>query len=140
MPPSSAVVTNGTTLRVGDGGSPEIFTAVAEVVDIAQPGAEAGEVDVTHLLSSAKEFKGGLRDFGSGTITINSIPGNALQNQLEDDNATGVIRNYRIVLPDTVNGVSFAAFVKSFKRTQIAIDAPLRAEVVLRATGAVTRL
>ena len=109
-------------------------------MDISQPGAEVTEVEVTHLTSTAKEFKAGLRDFGEGTLTINVIDGNALQEQLEDDAAAGTIRNYRIVYPNGVDGVAFAAFVKGFKRAQIAIDQPLKAEVTLRATGAVTRL
>lgn len=137
---SSGIVTNGITVRVGDGGSPEVFTIVAEVVDIDQPSAQAGEVEFTHLTSVAKEFKAGLRDFGTANITINVVVGNALQQQLEDDGATGTIRNYRVVYPDAVNGIAFASFVKGYKRSQIGIDQPLRAVVTLRATGAVTRL
>lgn len=140
MPLSSGIVTNGTTLRVGDGGSPETFTAVAEVVDIEQPAAEAAEVRFTHLTSAAQEFKPGLRDFGVGNLTINVVQGNALQQQLEDDVANGTTRNYRIVYPDAVNGVFGAAFVKSFKRSKIGIDSPLQAVVALRATGAWARL
>jgi hypothetical protein len=140
MAGSAAIITNGTTLRVGNGATPEVFTAVAEVVDVDQPSAQAAEVDVTHLLSPAKEFKAGLRDFGSANLTINIVLGNTQQQQLEDDGATGVTRNYRIVYPDAVNGVQFAAFVKGFKREQAKIDLPLRAVVTLRATGAVTRL
>src|SRR5436189_3807579 len=105
---SNAVIANGTTLRVGDGGSPETFTSVAEVVDAEQPSAVAGEIDVTHLLSAAKEFKAGLRDFGTANVTFNVNIGNPLQQQIEDDAATGVIRNYRIVYPDAVNGIAFS--------------------------------
>jgi hypothetical protein len=140
---SDAIVTNGTTLQVGDGASPtEAFAAIAEVVDIDPPGAEAEEVEVTHLLSEAKEFKGGLADFGEGTFTINLIPGDTSQEQLEDDTLASPVptRNYRIMFPDGTNGRAFAGFVKMFKIQQIAVDAALRAQVTLRATGPVTRV
>ena len=140
MPASQAVVTNGTVLKVGNGASPEVFTAVAEVVDINSPSAAAGEIEVTHLLSAAKEFKGGLRDFGTAEVTINLLPGNAGQEQIEDDAATGAVRNYQIVNADGVTGRAFAAFVKAFKLAPIAIDKPLQATITFRATGEVTRL
>jgi|SRR6267378_1301599 len=137
---SAGVVTNGTTLRVGNGASPEVFTAVAEMTDINQPSAVAGEIEFTHLLSTAKEFKPGLSDFGSSDITFNVVVGNSLQQQLESDVAAGTIRNYRIIYADTVNGVGGAAFVKAFKRLPIAIDKPLQAVATLRATGAWVRV
>lgn len=142
MPLSEAVITNGTTVQVGDGAVPEVFTPIAEVVDIDPPSGEAAEVEVTHLTSDAKEFRGGLRDFGSGTMTVNLIDDDASQQQLEDDLATGEIRNYRIVPPAASTAVprAFAAFVKAFKLAQIAIDQPYRAVITLRASGPVTRV
>src|SRR5439155_8274016 len=137
---SSAIVTTGTVIKRGNGASPEVFTAIAEVVDIDPPSAVAGEIDVSHLASVAKEFRAGLRDFGSGTLTVNLIPGNAQQEGMEDDGATGVIRNFQIINSDGITGRAFAAFVKAFKVDPIAIDGVLRAKITLRASGAVTRI
>jgi hypothetical protein len=138
---SDAIITNGCTLQVGDGATPtEAFTAIAEIVTIEPPAGEAAEVEVTHLESTAKEFKAGLADFGSGTATMNLIPGSLKQEQLEDDAVAGTVRNYRIMFPDATNGRAFAAFVSSFKLDSIGNDAPLRATATLRATGPVTRV
>ena len=140
---SDGIVSNGTTLQVGDGATPtEAFAPISEVVDIDPPGGEAEEVEFTHLLSEAKEFKGGLPDYGEGTFTINLIPGNTSQEQLEDDALAKPVptRNYRIVFPNGTDGRAFAGFVKMFKIQPIAIDQPIRAQVTLRASGPVTRI
>lgn len=72
----------GSTYKVGDGASPEVFTAVAEVTSI-QPGAMSTEaIDATHLTSANahKEKIPGIKDTGVFTITGNYLPGNATQN------------------------------------------------------------
>jgi hypothetical protein len=138
---SDAIVTNGSTLQVGDGATPtEAFAAIAEIVTMEPPAGEASEVEVTHLTSPAKEFRAGLADYGSGTATLNLIPGDSSQEQLEDDAADGTVRNYRIMFPDGTNGRAFAAFISSFKLDSIGADAPLRATATFRATGPVTRV
>lgn len=44
--------------------SPNAYDTIGQVVSISGPDGNVPEVDVTHLLSTGKEFVGGLPDFG----------------------------------------------------------------------------
>ena len=42
----------GTTFSVGDGASPEVFTAIGEIVNASGPNISAEQIEVTTLDSS----------------------------------------------------------------------------------------
>ena len=46
----------GCTISYGDGASPQVMTAIGQVISINGPTGTTGEIDVTNLSSSAKEF------------------------------------------------------------------------------------
>jgi hypothetical protein len=133
----NAVLTQGTILQRGDGGSPEVFTTITDVISIAGPDASKSEIEVTDLASTAKEFKGGLPDFGRTTVELNYVPGNAVHAALRADfiSAASPVRNYRELF---VNGKrwDFAAYVASFPGN-VQPDSVVKASVVLRHTGPV---
>lgn len=136
---SSAVQTQGTVFKVGDGGSPEIFNAVAEVVDFDGPGGTAAEIDVTNLGSTAKEYILGLKDEGDFSLTVNFIPGDAQQTRLFTLRDTRASANFKLVLYDGASTTfSFAGYVKQFSITGKADDKVV-GKIALRITGAVTR-
>jgi hypothetical protein len=63
--------TNGAVLYYGDGADPEVFTALAGLVEVATPfGASRPAIDTTESPSVARTFRGGRPDFGSLTCTI----------------------------------------------------------------------
>lgn len=66
----------GTTLGKGDAASPEVFTAVAQVVDIAGPSMSADTIDITNHSSTNgyREFIQGLKDGGEVTMTVQYDP------------------------------------------------------------------
>lgn len=66
----------GTTLSKGDGASPEVFTAVAQVIDISGPGMKADTIDITNHSSASgyREFIQGLKDAGEIKMTIQYDP------------------------------------------------------------------
>ena len=68
----------GTRLQMGDGGGPEVFTDVAEVVEVNPPGLTSDTIDVTHHLSplAFREFIASLSSAGTISITVNYIPSN----------------------------------------------------------------
>src|ERR1041385_3321323 len=100
MAASQAIIANGTTFLRGDGGSPEVFTAVPEVSKIEPGSPTSNDVDVSHLTSSAQELRTGLQRFGAMSVTFNLIQGNAVQEAIEDEAGTNVPRNYKLVHPD----------------------------------------
>ncbi len=117
---SSAFWAYGSTLQLGDGATPEVFTSIAEIVELTPPQMSRDEIDVTSHSSSDgyREFIGGLRDGGEVPFKANWLPSNATH-----DGTTGVLaqfnsnsnKNWKIVLPnDTGIDIRFVGFVKEF--------------------------
>jgi len=136
----NAVLTQGTLLKRGDGGSPEVFTTVPDVTALSGPDATKSEIEVTDLSSTAKEFKGGLADFGRLTVDLNYIPGNAVHSAMRNDfiSAASPVRNWQILF---VNGKqwNFAGYVASFPgNTQP--DSVQKSSMTIRLSGQVVEV
>jgi predicted secreted protein len=106
----------GTELRRGDGGGPEVFTAIAESTNISGPGISREAYDVTtHQSPDAwREFIGGLKDGGEVTVDINYDPDvhDTLVADFEDPDP----RNYQLAWPTTPETVwSFPAILTGFE-------------------------
>jgi hypothetical protein len=76
---TGAMIGHGSQFMIGDGGAPEVFTAVAEVKTITGPALVRDTPDATHMASPEKwrEYIAGLRDAGEVSMTVNCIPGSA---------------------------------------------------------------
>ena len=138
---TNAVTGLGTTLQKGDGATPEVFTTVSEVHGINGPTQDADVIEVTSLASpnGTKEFIAGLKNAGTVTFDINFNPTSATHAALFADQKSGIVRNWKIVLPSSVSAMtfSFAAFVKSFT-ADIQAASHLKANLTLHISGAVT--
>lgn len=130
----------GTLLKKGDGGSPESFTAIAEVSNIGGPNLSLDPIDVTHHSSTAgwKEFVGGLLDGGEVSFEINYDPVGATHDAstgLIADMVARTMRNFQLVFPDTGNTTwSFAALVTAFEPSE-PVDDKLAASITLKLSG-----
>ncbi len=134
---SNAIPTQGIVIARGDGGSPEVFTLIAEISDFDGPGGERPDIDISSLDSTAREFLPGLKDGGDFTFTANMLPVDAQHVGLRDVDLaeTTTARNFRITLTDTgATTISFAAFVKQY-RPSGGVDDKLIANVTMRVTG-----
>ena len=111
---------------------------VAGVVGISGIGSgSATEHNVTTLASSAKEYKPGLRDFGSVTLDLIRNQDDAGQVALFDALAAQTVATVIITLPSsTANVATFTGFVQSLS-TDIAADGVVMGKCVIRITGAV---
>lgn len=100
MPPTGAVPGILATLKVGDGASPESFTAISEITNLAGPEISADEIEVTNLDSpnAFKEYISGPKEGGNVTGTMNWNK-TAKQVQVRDDVASGMKRNYELTWP-----------------------------------------
>jgi predicted secreted protein len=137
---TSAVAGVGTVLAEGDGASPEVFTAVAEVLTISGPELSTEEIDVTSLDSSGgfKETIAGLRDAGSVSFDVNWIKGDAQQLSIRDKIASGAAGNYKITWSDSPATVAdFAAIVTGFSMNTEP-NSQIQASITLKITGQVT--
>lgn len=136
MPPSLAIIANGTTFLRGDGGSPEVFTAVPEVSKI-EPGApSSNDIDISHLTSTAQELRSGIQRFGAMSVTWNLVQGNAIQNAIEDEaGLTQTPRNYRISHPDNINGRTYSLICKTCAPTGFVVDGKIEMVATFAVSG-----
>lgn len=99
---TAAAIGHGSKFSHGDGGSPEVFTDFAEVVNITPANFVRDVVDATHMASPEKwrEFIGGLRDPGECSVTMNFIPGGPGQDAVFAAFTADVVGSYRITFPN----------------------------------------
>ena len=138
---TSATASYGTLLKIGDGGTPESFTTVAEVTDIKPPKISAKMEDATsHDSSGWEESIPTLLSGGEIEVKVNWLPTDSTQNE-----TTGLMyaltnrarKNWQVVLPSTAKTFAFAAFVQDFEG-DTPLDGKLGATFTLKVTGAVT--
>jgi hypothetical protein len=134
--PSQAVIANGCKFLRGDGGTPEVFTEVAETFDVGTGAASAPDIDVSHLGSVAREKRGGLPDFGSATVQMNYVQGNAQQEAMEAEAGKNVVRNYKTLLPDGIHGWVTVLILKSMSTTGFVVDGKLVRTATFAVSGA----
>lgn len=134
---SEALAAKGTLLKVGNAASPEVFTTLAEVVNISGPGLKAEALDVTHMSSTDgfREFVGGLIDGGEISLEVNFLPSNATHTGLSTDMYNRTLRNFKLTWPlsPAVNW-SFSAIVTGYE-PGAPVDGKLSANITLKLSG-----
>jgi len=135
---TSAFWAYGSQLQLGDGASPEVFSAIAEITELSGPKMERDAIEVTNHQSADgyKEFIAGMRDGGEVTIKANWLPNNATQDETTGLNSKfnlNTTQNWKIILPSSIATISFAGFLTAFEP-----DTPLTEQGVLDCTIKVT--
>jgi len=137
---SSAISSFATYLKLGDGGTPEAFTTIAEVMDISGPELSADTEEVTSHSSTDgwKEKIITLLDGGDVTFELNFIPTGATHSYaagLLKDLANRTRRNFQHVFPNVgATTWSFSAYVTKFP-VRAPVNGVLRVPVTLTLTG-----
>lgn len=132
-----ATHSKGTKLYIGDGASPEVFSAVKAAQAIPDLGQEKPDVDITNLDSLAREYMNGL---GVGddleiefiwdkTDTTGQV---AMRTAYTND----TLRNFRVDFPDGTRA-SFAANVKRWG-LGAAVDDAVRMRATLKISNDIT--
>lgn len=133
---ATPILCQTTTMTFDDGSSaPVTVNGITSITGIGS--GSATEIDVTTLASTAKEYRQGLRDFGS--IEVNMIRNQDDLGQVEMFNAMGLqaVRTVIITLPtSTANVATFEGFVQSIT-TDINADGVVTGKATIRITGAV---
>jgi hypothetical protein len=132
---TNAVLGAGTQLKLSDDASPEVFTLIAEVLNMGAVGATAPEVDVTNLDSTSKEYIGGLPDGESVEFELNFLDTNVQHEDLRD--SVGDTRHFQLVFSDT-SEADFLMVVLGFSRSPTTPEEQLKATVTGRITGDIT--
>ena len=131
----------GIDLQMGDGGDPENFTSLAEVLDVNGPGMTADTVEVTPHDPSGnkwKKFLKALRDGGEVTFDINFEP-----TESTHDETTGLLaeldsddlRNFKLIFPDGSSTTwDFSGYVTNFNPNGPVQEA-LTASITIKLSG-----
>lgn len=115
-----AVPSLGTKVFLGNGASPESFTAIAEVKDMSI-GGKTNMLDSTHLADLFKGVKPGLQEIAAPKLTCNFLVNDATQSLTQGLMlvwANKSLRNFQIQWTDGLGGVAatwqFAAYVSGW--------------------------
>jgi hypothetical protein len=125
------------TYTTGGTATPKIFTGACEIKTFNGFDGQASEIDVTTICSEAKEFRPGLQDFGAFNFSMNYVPTDAAQVEMQDAKAAGVPVWFVLTLPQDLGQWVFLAFVRQMSLAG-GVDTVLSSDVVLRITGAPT--
>src|SRR5262245_18160392 len=138
---SNAQIANLWHFQRGDGATPtEAFTEVPETFEVIPGAAEAPDIDVTHLLSTSREFRPGLQSFATFTVNMNYVPNSTVQKAMEDEIPTTTPRNYRIMDPGTTFGFLYSLTIATFNRTGFTVDGKIICAVTFKQSGKPTRV
>jgi hypothetical protein len=137
---SDAIIGTGILLKAGDGATPEVFVAVAEIVSLKPPQLSRNEIDVsTHNAASDAKILGMLRK-GQVTGTLNWIPTDATHS----DQAGGIMadilgnvkRNWRITYPPSgLPHWTMPGRVQLVDPQDVSVDAALQVAFALTIDG-----
>jgi len=138
---TNAQAAYGTLLKMGDGGSPENFSTVAEITDLSLPKFSLSTDDATnHDGTGWDESVATILSGGEPSFKADWITSSASQNE-----TTGVLaamlnrtkKNWKIVLPNAAKTFSFAAYVTKFEPSAN-VKNKLDVSFSLKITGPVT--
>jgi hypothetical protein len=128
--------TTGGTLTAANGTlTPVALSNIAEVKTFSGFDGQASEIDVTHLQSTAKEFRLGLVDEGGFSFEMNQINTDAGQTALRASRDAGTIKQYVLTFPNAETA-TFSAFAKGVP-TAGGVDGIVTSSVSLRISGSV---
>jgi len=120
----------GTLLKVGDGASPEVFTAIAELSDIDGIGWAASVIETTSHDSGRQTFVAGLEESDSFSFSGNYDPTDAQQTAIIAAIKARSVTNIQIVVPSaTPVTIDTAGFF-----TEMKIGLPVNDKATLTGT------
>ena len=134
---SGAIWAKGTQFKRGNAATPEVFTAIAEIVTLSGPPLARDMEDVTNHDSTAgwEEALPTVLRSGSISLELNYQPAIATHAQLVDDLESGTAHNYQLIFSDVgLTTWTLRCFMES-----VSIEAPaagkLACTVTLKITG-----
>ena len=149
MMASNAWWAYGSDFKIGDDGTTEVFTTVAEVLDISGPNMSRDTIDVSNQDSTGgwREYIAGFRDAGEISLSANWIPVSATHDGTDgilSKFLDSVTHNYQIVTADDGSAGGTGTFTIGMTGivTGFAVNLPLseqaKIDFSIKLTGAVT--
>lgn len=134
---TTAYHARGTKLKIGDGGTPEIFTEVAGCHDFDGPGGANETIDITNHSSPgrSKEFIAGDKGEEKISFELEWDPADTQHQAIEDLYDSGELNNFQYArVDDDATTDEFAAMVTNF-REKNPVGGTMRLDVELTISG-----
>lgn len=112
----------------------QTMTPVSQPTQLQGFDGQAGEIDVTHLQSKAKENTPGLQDWGQATFRVWLVNSDAGQRRIRSLKASQAIAAWSLTLSNGEEA-AFTAWVKQFSFDGVQPDGAVGGNVTLRITG-----
>lgn len=126
--------TTGKTITAAGTATPLSWVKVENLVSFKGFDGQAGELDVTDMDSTAKEFLIGLQDWGTFSFDVNRDQNDAGQQAVDASKRAGTQKSYKLTLPNNKTK-TFNAYCKN-SPLEGGVDQVLKsAGVTLRITG-----
>lgn len=132
---SSVAIGFGTFLQRGDGGGPEVFTTIGEVIEITPPNPSRDSVETTHTSNADRwrTFIPGLIDGGELSIEINYVPGSTADDNMMTDLNSATVKNYKVLFA-SAESIIVPAFITGIE-PGVPIDDRMTATVTFKVAG-----
>lgn len=116
-----------------------VWATLEESTDIKFGGISIASIDVTHLLSTSKEFIAGMKDNGACDISCNFTNG-PVQTLMRGDCNLGTTSPYQVIIPSGAQNISigFNAFHTKYGGPDVKVDGELGISITLKITGDIT--
>lgn len=136
-----AINSQGSKISHSNGGSPTVYNYLEQVTKISGPDGSAALIDVSHLLSTRKEYLPGLADNGQIQLECNFTGGTEQLALFDMFNTTADPQQFRIEIPKDSTKTLFHQF--DFNALVLkwgladAVDSKVVLNVTLQTTGGV---
>lgn len=142
MPFSTGATGRGVFIEIHDGQSPGTYTKIGNVTQITVSGANAEEIDFTHLLSEGgfREFRQGFKDAGTVGINYHLDPTDAVQAAILADFVSGRVFDARInfAAAGFAKYMTFRGFIQNPGDLDVNVDGPMTNNATIRRSGPTT--
>ncbi len=138
---SNALESQGTTIAISDGTSPQTFVVIPDVKDLNFRTGSAAVIDTTDLSATAKTKRMGLADEGQCTFNLMIRPQQTQHAGLIDAKADRVARVFQVTLTDAspTSTYQFSGYVLSVP-ISAGVDGVIESSVTIEIDGAVTEV
>ena len=134
----ASVKTQGSSLQLGNGASPNVYSTIANVTSFQGPSGSRQVIDATLLSSTGKEKDVGIPDYGQVTFDFNFAASDTVLVDTWDAFIAGTLQPFRILFSDSPQtSFQFDAYVLNFAYTA-GLDDIVRGSVTLEISGTVT--
>jgi hypothetical protein len=127
------VIGKGTLLKVDISST---LTTIPQVVSVTPPSLEMGNVETTHLTSTARENKATIPDPGEVSFSLEWDPANTVHQQLWTYFQAGTTVNWTITMSDAGNCViDFDGHIQNFGVDELSVDSVAVIPVTIKLSG-----